>query len=325
MAETGAWLAHEAPDVPGWQESIFLAWSDPASGLFGVHRIGHEPDRAVANVWCGVRAPDGTSIRVDLDALPLAPGDHAVRFTGGEHTFTAGDGLRLTVDGADLQLDLQMQDFFPATGIWDHTEDVMVARETIADHLEASGRVRGTVTVEGRTHAVDGLAHRDHSWGPRDWSRIHSHCWVAGTTGPGLSFSCIVMQGADGSFLRGAGVVRDGVVSTTKDVDILIRMEADGISHRGGTVVLRLPDGEVLELECEALDGFVFDQREHVEVDTICAVRVSTGEVGFCDFEVSQGLRRPVRAALRAVVAPGTTRRGPVPAAGPGAPAPSSR
>ena len=36
---------HPAGDDPDWQESAYLAWRDPVSGLGGNHRIGNEPNR----------------------------------------------------------------------------------------------------------------------------------------------------------------------------------------------------------------------------------------------------------------------------------------
>ena len=53
---------------------------------------------------------------------------------------------------------------------------------------EASGRINGTVQIGGRHHEIDGLYHRDHSWGLRRWDTLRSHRWVAGAFGPDLAF-----------------------------------------------------------------------------------------------------------------------------------------
>lgn len=307
MTTTEQPMTHTPPEVPLWQESVFLVWRDEQRGIGGIHRIGHEVADGIANVWCGVATDDGVGYLLDLDDVPLRPQDRGDRVAAGEHTFTTEDGrLRLRVDNADLRLDLIVDDFYPAGTLWDHTEDVMVAQQSISNHLEGSGRITGSVTLDGREFAVDGFAHRDQSWGPRDWSRIHSHVWVAGSFGPDLSFSCLTMQGADGRFIRGAGVVIDGALSPAT-FDVVIHMEADGISHRGGVVTLQLPAGPLV-LTCEPVNGFVFDHREHVEVDTLCRVTTGDGRLGFCDFEVSQGLRRPVLTALNAITARGLSR-----------------
>src|SRR5438094_599627 len=51
--------------------------------------------------------------------------------------------------------------------------------------FEQSGRVQGTLRVAGRTIPFDTTAHRDHSWGTRDWSSLHHWKWISGQGGPG--------------------------------------------------------------------------------------------------------------------------------------------
>ena len=60
---------HAAGDDPDWQESAYLAWRDPSSGLGGNHRIGNEPNRGTANLWCGLYHQDGTRFRCNGEGL----------------------------------------------------------------------------------------------------------------------------------------------------------------------------------------------------------------------------------------------------------------
>ena len=69
-----------------------------------------------------------------------------------------------------------------------------------------------------RSFTVDGLYHRDHSSGPRDWSQIVAHRWVAGTFGPDLSFSVAVIEGPGGHGLQAAAT----------DVDLDVHFAEDG-------------------------------------------------------------------------------------------------
>ena len=299
---------HELVHAPGaelnWQESVFLTWWDEDSGIGGVHRLAHEPNRGTGNVWCGILTRDGSGFRRDLTQVAVAPDHRGLAVA--DYRYEWDEGLRLRADDGDLTLDLAADDLYPATSLWDRSRLESVGEATISNHTEASGRIRGTVGVGGQRCAVTGWCHRDHSWGPRDWGHVLSHRWFAGTCGEGLSFSAIIMQGVDYKYLVGGAVVRHGVVKSTTDVDIAVVMEADGISHRGGTARMRFDDGEELVLEAEPIAGVVFDEKEHVEVDTLCHVTASSGHRGFCDFEVSNGLRRaPIHHALRAATGDG--------------------
>ena len=50
---------HAADPDEAWQESVYLAWRDVRSGIGGQHRIGNEPNRETANLWCGVYSDSG--------------------------------------------------------------------------------------------------------------------------------------------------------------------------------------------------------------------------------------------------------------------------
>ena len=303
-------LAHDPPTGdPSWQESLILAWHDADRGVGGFHRVGHVPNQGIGSSWYGVFGADGTLFRRDVAHVPLAGGDRVDPSYGvGQQRFSHdGTDLRLQVTDDGLELDVVVQDFYPLRSLWHDTGVSSLASATMANHLESSGRVHGRLVLDGKEYEVDGLGHRDHSWGPRDWGSIRSHRWVGGSCGPDLSFSVAYMQGADGRFLVVGGVLHGGELTVTEDIDVVTWSEPDGISHRGGTVRI----GDVLELTCEAVQGFVFDEDVFAETDAICSVRASTGEEGFCDFEASNGARSvPVPAALRAATHDGLLRAG---------------
>jgi hypothetical protein len=50
---------------PDWQESVFVHWYDVGQKVGGVHRIGHEPNRAGGRsaLECAVFTADGTRFR----------------------------------------------------------------------------------------------------------------------------------------------------------------------------------------------------------------------------------------------------------------------
>ena len=78
-----------------------------------------------------------------------------------------------------------------------------------ARHYEQACRVRGTLVLDGREHALDGAGIRDHSWGVREWEAFTRYRWLNGCLGPGFSFSLTRLQIVGFRFTTGF-VCRDG-------------------------------------------------------------------------------------------------------------------
>lgn len=314
---------HDGDGSPLWQESMFVAWYDRERGIGGTHRVGQETTAGTANLWSAVVTADGRRWRRSRDGLPLDPaGRTGQRFATGGTAFVWNDpgGLGVEVrdeadtadaDNTAVSVDLQFEGFYDAMPVWNSPEAHEVAQTIAPNHAESSGRARGTARLGDETFEVDALYHRDHSWGVRDWSTVVSHRWFVGTFGPHLSFSGIVLQGPGYRWIHGGAVVRDGRITRAESVDIVPFIEADGVSHRGGTAVWNLQDGETLSMRCETVDGAVFRQGAFLAVEGLCEVRLDgSDEVGFCDLEMSNGIGdRVVSEALRAVVADGLSRR----------------
>jgi hypothetical protein len=298
------------PD-PWWQESVFLHWYDPAIGVGGVHRIGHEPHAGSgeAALCCFVFDRQARFRRVER--VPLLAAETPRGFRAGGSTWDIEDGLpRVRVKEEDLELDLRVDNFYPLTDFFPSGGSMV--DDFAKHHYETSGRARGTVTLQGRSYTVDAMCHRDHSWGPRRWDMLLSHRWVSGSISPELSFGSIAWHAVDDSTVAVGYVVRNGVVTIAKDVDVVAFMEVDALTHRGGELRMTLPDGEVLHARCTVVDGVVTGNHNVTWVDSVCEVELSDGRTGYCDFELSTNPRagtRPVRTALRAALADGWSTR----------------
>jgi hypothetical protein len=215
---------------------------------------------------------------------------------------------RLTISEDGCELDLLVSDFYPRTDFF--PKDSSVTTEFAAHHFEASSRITGTAVLGGTTYEIDGLGHRDHSWGVRRWDTLLSHRWVSGTFGPALSFGSIAWHATDGTLLTVGYLVRDGEVSYA-DVDIVVHMESDALTHRGGEITWRTSDGGLLTLSPKAVDGVLSIHRDVACVDALCEVEYD-GMIGACDFEISTNPRAgagPVLTVLRAVAEDGLTKR----------------
>jgi hypothetical protein len=307
---------------PDWQESVFVHWFDRDAGIGGVTRIGHEPLRGDgrAALQCFVATRDGRRFRRNDFDLPLEPPETPGGFrAGGSRWHVADGGPRLEVHEPGLDVDLTMSSFYPLTDFFPSGGSMV--EDFAADHYETSGAITGTVRIDGRSHDVRGLYHRDHSWGVRRTMTLKSHRWVSGTFGPGLSFGSIVWHAADESLLRVGYLVRDGEVGYAEDVDVLTYLEPDGLTHRGGRISWSMPGGERLRLRARPMDAVVAQLHNVYYVDSVCAVedvrgegglRVPAGAAGVCDFEVSNNARlgtAPVGLALSAALDDGLTRR----------------
>jgi len=108
-----------------------------------------------------------------------------------------------------------------------------------ASHFDQFGRVKGTLRLHGEDIAVDCLAMRDRSWGPRPESRPRQSAYVTGIASSGHGF--LAVTGSDGDAVHYGFLMRDGI---THDL------------VNGSRKVQRDPDhGWANEIEITALDA----------------------------------------------------------------------
>ncbi len=305
----------QAPEADEWwQDSAFLAWYAPGAGIGGMTRIGHEPNHegGISALWSGVVTHDGNRFRRNV-ASPLDDADlrdDGFGAYGGRHQLTYDGTLHYRVEEEGCRVDLEIEDFYARTDFFPPDSGTLVD-DFASSHFETSGRVRGSVELAGRTYEVDGLCHRDRSWGIRRWDTLLTHRWIPGTVGPELSFGSISWHGIDGSIRQFGYVVREGELVRAEEVDVAVTLEADGLTYRAGTARWSFADGTGLQVDCEPFDGIVSEHHGVACVDALCAIEVE-GRKGFCDLEASnnaRGGRGPITAAVRAVTADGVSTR----------------
>lgn len=293
-------------DRPKWQDSTWLQWWDLEQRAGGVHRIGHEYNidggPMVAN-WCNLITPAGIFKRVTY--LPLREEDKLPRgWGGGDATCTNEivDGEHLwTVDVPEsgVSARLVFTDWhgpfcgFPSAG--------RTAEDITAHHIDISGPVTGSITMQGRTFEVTGMGLRDHGWGRRDLGTMLSHRYVTGCFGPDLSFCAYAIHNGTNDRIEtfGWSVQGDRVIFAT-DVDIVAYTEVDSASTRGGHVRLALADGSVLDCELTAVApglASVFPSA-FTNLNTLCRAEID-GRVGTGHIETSMNFHYGSRAPER--------------------------
>lgn len=102
-------------------------------------------------------------------------------------------------DGAALEFEFEAT--HPAYGFandprgcWDFFAD---------DRLEQGGTCKGTITIGDRVVAFDTTAHRDHSWGTRDWEMTHHWKWLVAQSGKDIALHVFQMYVRGRIELRG--------------------------------------------------------------------------------------------------------------------------
>ena len=138
-------------------------------------------------------------------------------------THVDGGAPRLVIDEPGVHVDVVMDNFYPLTDFFPPSSSM--TQDFAKDHYETSGRIRGSASIDGRSFDVNGMYHRDHSWGVRKTMTLKSHRWISGTFGPDLSFGSIIWHEADESLVKVGYLVRDGEISYATDVDALTYLE----------------------------------------------------------------------------------------------------
>ena len=280
-----------------------MTWHARAAGIGGLFRVGHEPnfDGGIATLWFGLVTKDGKRYRRNV-VSSLTDDDRP------SDGFGAIAGRYQQV--FDGQMHYRVSDFYPRTDFFP-SDAGTVSQDFASSHYECSGRITGIVRLAGRDYEVDGLCHRDHSWGTRRWDTLLNHRWMPGTFGPELSFGSIAWHGVDGSLRQFGYLVRNGDVVIADAVDMAVTIEADGTTCRAGKTVWTLPGGERLVIAAAPYDGVISEHHGVGVVDSICELEYQ-GLAGFCDLEISTNPRRgsmPIRTAVRAVNVEGLSHR----------------
>jgi hypothetical protein len=124
------------------------------------------------------------------------------------------------------------------------------------NRMEQTGRVRGHLRVGARHVQLDGIGHRDHSWGLRDWGTPQHWKWFVAYTPNGTAVNGWIWI-AKGEWGFGGYVARDGVTTPILRIDHHAdyddqmrqrRLEATVVDVDGGSTVVTMESFGVVEL-----------------------------------------------------------------------------
>jgi hypothetical protein len=286
-------IRHTPGENEWWQESVVLFWWDTHHNVGGYHRIGHEPhfrDGPIVSLWNNIFTPE--YIYKDSSTLPLREADKLENGMGGGETcrFEYTDHAIWTVTAPDVAAALHIHDNHTPVDVY--PKKGSLSTDFAPNHMEVGGKVTGSVTVKGKHYEINGLAFRDHGWGKRDWTGIVSHRWLAMTFGDHMTALMQTFHSSNNELVRFGCIIRDNKLTYAKDVDIVVYIEPDGLTHRGGRATATLTTGEKLTFEVEPLQKGVVSWIHGIScVDIFC--KVTCGDlVGVADLETTNNAQR---------------------------------
>lgn len=152
-----------------------------------------------------------------------------------------------------------------------------------ANRFEQTGRAEGELRLGGRTVAFDQPAHRDHSWGPRDWKLPQHWKWIVAQTPSGRGLNAFLWiargeTGVNGYVLRGGEAVAlvDARAHATYD---------DEMVQRDLRATLIDEADEETELELERYGNLALPVGSDTVLNEAACRGTIDGEAGWGQFE----------------------------------------
>lgn len=249
---------------------FFYTWVDAADRAGGLFAVYDEHDKPlVFDVVDGLPA-DGR----DFD--DWAAGRMTVRHTAGLQT------AEVAYCGEEASLSMTFEALHRA---FPYSENVGGCPPSLAqDRFEQSGRVAGTLTVGPRTVPFVTTAHRDHSWGTRDWNSFHHWKWCSGQAGPDLTYNALQFLAEGRQWICGY-VNRAGSVTPVVAIDTNVTYD-DDFTHRRATIDLTDSSGQTLRIEAERFSFLRFDPNDHMAMHEVACRTTVDGRPGLLQFEM---------------------------------------
>ena len=240
-------LFHPVGDHPSWSESYYFNFVDPSTGVGAFTRMGFRPNDGWADALHAVYLPGGRVAFTYGRRTDVTPA--VVDGFGSSDPAVGNLTLRRGAPFAswDIVYAGEAQDVADPTAMLAATKDrpegwsrptrldMDVSFEAISaphyavggeqGHFEQTGRVSGTIRLDGERWDVDGFGVRDKSWGPRTWQApsgtaaksagagaVEQGCflnWFSMNFGADLALGGACGKTADGTFI-GKGWIQRG-------------------------------------------------------------------------------------------------------------------
>lgn len=124
---------------------------------------------------------------------------------------------RLTARGKRVELDARFEAIHPPYAYGFHRDGCPDWAAT--NRLEQSGRIQGTLKIDGKVYPFDTTCARDHSWGTRNWEVPQHWKWLHAQSSDGTCVHFWNIEARGRNELRGY-VFRNGLLAEVDSVDI---------------------------------------------------------------------------------------------------------
>lgn len=261
-------LPHAIADTPLWSENYLSQANFPDAGIFfWLHhgRTVYDPElwqEILVAYLPGNRylvskatAPAGTPQGPRAAGLTyecVKPFEEWKKSFHGAARLVTGDQLRAGALSDGLAVGVKMELNYRAQGPAFDMD--LSAQSWAAAHYEQHCDIDGFLSYDGKRIELSGSGLRDHSWGPRDYSRVGRHIWAHAQWEDGRSFMIFHLVSPDGSHTLSHVSVDDG----SGNVKARLVNEAPLIdSIAGGQQNYRfrfeLPNGSIAEIDAEII------------------------------------------------------------------------
>lgn len=203
----------------------------------------------------------------------------------------------VTLSGQRLQVEWDFEAMHPAffyNASFPDDPEAGCPQFFASGRYEQSGFVKGVLHIDGRELPFDGLGHRDHSWGKRNWGMIQSLQWLEAQA-EDVAVNVIVLRAQGREWCLGY-VFKDGLVSPVRyaayDISFDDRWVQDDF-----TVKILDADGRDTLVKATRYGRHEYPIGPSKLVDTAVAITVEGRQgLGYSDFIWPADYLRHVRA-----------------------------
>jgi hypothetical protein len=247
------------PDaLPLWNESFWFPLYDPDRDIGVIVRWGLYPSlqSGSANFYLAI-IRGGEAVYVANHQRAQLPGSKPNRlalYNGlALEWIEPLRSFRLVFKEGDLGFDLTFTGMSPPF-LYDSYRHGPA--EVVPRHIEQGGRAQGTVTIDGRTQAFDGFAHRDHTFGgERDWNKFYRWNYFSGEFDH-FWFNAVRIKFDPEMDWLYVGCLFDGErVRALEKIDIAVRTVQGGARPTFAKLTLQDDAGKVHHLETGSFHG----------------------------------------------------------------------
>lgn len=256
---------HPAGESDRWQESDCYWFFDVEQRIGGYWRVGQYLNQGVGQAFCFMFKEGGQRFALfrDYQGDDCSCTDNS-QTVGSMSAESLGDGrMKYAWDESDCDGELEFYNPYYTPRSWSKDVEEGKAGATIHEtmntggHLEVAGKLKGRIRLGNGEYNINTLAHRDRSWGARDYNRAWQHRMVTGTIGEELSWVAMVVQMANGAVLPMGFVAEHGETTDIKDLKVITEYDYDGATVASVRMKMALEDNRQLVIKGSAAQGYV--------------------------------------------------------------------